>query len=77
MKINNTHSWVVTGIGIVLALVILSLGWYVINFNAMTGIRGKSMFADILVKDRIFYLPILKDAAPPQITQYFSQSGSS
>ena len=69
MKISNSHSWAVIGIVIVLALVILALGWYVINFNAMTGIRGKSMFADILPKDRVFYLPILRDAAPPQITR--------
>ncbi len=68
MKINNAYSWAVTGIVIVLALVILALGWYVINLNAMTSAQGISKFGDILNKERIFYLPILRDAAP-QITQ--------
>ena len=79
MKLGHAQNWAVTGMVVVLGILILTLGWYVINANYMasvststSGHKSISRFTEILPgKERVFYLPILKDASTPaQITRY-------
>ena len=81
MKLGHAQNWAVTGMVVVLGILILTLGWYVINANYMasvststSGRKSISRFtgSEILPgKERIFYLPILQAASTPaQITRY-------
>ena len=85
MKLGHAQNWAVTGMVVVLGILILTLGWYVINANYMasvststststSGRKSISRFTGIGIlpgKERIFYLPVLKPGSvPAQITNY-------
>jgi hypothetical protein len=79
MKLGNAQNWTVIGMIVVLGILILTLGWYVINANYMAsvssyGSKNVSRFTGTEIlpgKDRIFYLPVLKAGSEPaKITNY-------
>lgn len=69
MKLVNGRKYAVIGLVAVLGIIIIALGWYVINWNNMHSQNQISKFTEILPHDRVFYLPLLQSGSgPAQVT---------